>query len=215
MMSCHHPLTHALIGSGAFFSLGLAGGLHCVGMCGPLACLLGKPEERPLAALGLYHGARMAAYAAVGFTFAWLGQPLQPVLTWPVLAVVASLPLLAYGFWPRSWSPAFLQRIYAAGSRKIMAFPPTMRALSLGLLTPALPCGLLYAAAGAALSAPSPPLGAAWMLAFAAGTLPLLLLGQAGFVWAARSRDLNFVQGLRRASAVLAALTILFLSFLG
>lgn len=215
MMSCHHPLTHAIAGAGAFFSLGLAGGLHCVGMCGPLACLLGRPEERPVAALGLYHGGRMAAYAAVGFTFAWLGRPLQPILTWPVLAAVASVPLLLYAFWPRTWSPALLQRLYAGASRWVAALPPLRRALSLGLLTPALPCGLLYAAAGAALSAPSPLMGAGWMLAFAAGTLPLLLLGQAGFVWAARGRELGFVQGLRRASAVLAALTILFLSFLG
>lgn len=215
MLSCHHPLTHAIAGAGAFFSLGLAGGLHCVGMCGPLACLLGKPEERPVAALGLYHGGRLAAYATVGFTFAWLGRPLQPILTWPVLAAVASVPLLLYAFWPRSWSPAFLQRLYAGASRKVAALPPHRRALSLGLLTPALPCGLLYAAAGAALSAPSPLMGAGWMLAFAGGTLPLLLLGQAGFVWAARGRELGFIQGLRRASAVLAALTILFLSFLG
>jgi sulfite exporter TauE/SafE len=119
-----------------------------------------------------------------------------------VLAAVASVPLLLYAFWPRSWSPAFLQRLYALASRRVAALPPLRRALSLGLLTPALPCGLLYAAAGAALSAPSPLMGAGWMLAFAGGTA--FLLGQA-FVGPRRI----IIQDCG-ASAVLAALTILF-----
>lgn len=213
-MACHHLATDALAGSGAFFAFGLAGGLHCVGMCGPLACLLGKPEEQPLSRLGLYQGGRIAAYAVIGAFFAAVGRPWQPVLTWPVLAVIAALPLMAYAFFADAGAPGFLSKAYGAVARRLAPAPPALRALGLGLLTPLLPCGLLYAAAGAAVAAPSPLLGAAWMAAFAAGTLPLLALGQAGFAFAAQRRPQSFVLGLRRAAALLAAGTILALSFL-
>jgi sulfite exporter TauE/SafE len=214
MFACHHMLTHALAGSGAFFAFGLAGGMHCAGMCGPLACLLGRPEERPLARLGLYHSGRLLAYASIGALAAAAGRPLVPLLSWPVVAAVAALPLLAYAFWPRSWAPAFLGAWHNAAALRLGGLDPTLRALGLGLLTPGLPCGLLYAAAGAAITAPSWAVGAGWMASFGAGTLPILALGQGGFSWLA-GRGPGFIPFLRRASAALAAITILALSFLG
>jgi sulfite exporter TauE/SafE len=213
-MACHHMAAHALTGAGAFFALGLAGGMHCAGMCGPLACLLGRPEQQPWGVLGLYHGSRLAAYAAVGATFAALGSPLRPLLSWPVLALLAGLPLLAFAAFGSDGGPGFLTRWHAAGARRLAGLPPWMRGLGLGVLTPALPCGLLYAAAGGAISAPGPLVGAAWLLAFGAGTLPLLLLGQAGFSWAARRGSPRLQQGLRRGAALLAACTLIYLSFL-
>ena len=214
-MSCHHLLAHALAGSGAFFAFGLAGGLHCAGMCGPLACLLGRTDERPLFRLGLYHLGRLGAYAAVGATFAALGSPLRPILTWPVLAVLGALPLLAYAFWPRSWAWGLPAGWLSAANRGLGALPESLRSLGLGLLTPGLPCGLLYAAAGSAITAPGWAVGAGWMAAFAAGTFPALALSQGGFAWLGRRRSPAFVLGLRRATAVFAAGTILALSFLG
>jgi hypothetical protein len=206
---------HALTGAGAFAMLGLAGGLHCAGMCAPLACLLGRPEERPWPALSLYHGARLAAYAAVGAVFAWVGSPLRPLLSWPLLAAVAVVPLLAYALFGGDGGPAFLARWHAVGARRLTAWPPWLRALGLGALTPALPCGLLYAAAGGAVSAPDPAVGALWLLAFGGGTLPLLLLGQAGFSWAAATGSPLRLERLRRGAALLTACTLLYLSFLG
>lgn len=199
----------ATAGMLAFFTLGLAGGLHCLGMCGPLACLLGRPERTPLRSLGLYHGGRLAAYATVGALFASLGAPLRPVLTWPVLAVIGTVPLLLYALRPSAPSPLFLARAHAAGARRLRGLPPPARALGLGLLTPALPCGILYAAAGSAVAAPSAAVGALWMVAFAAGTLPLLVTGQFGFTWAAKVRGGAWVGGVRRAAALLAALTLI------
>lgn len=205
---------HGPAGALSMFLFGLAGGLHCVGMCGPLVCLFSRPEEQPLARLGLYHGGRLLAYASVGVAFGFIGAPLRPLLTWPVLAAIAAAPLLAYALWPRDWAPAWVAKFYAAGSRSLQALPPAGRALGLGLLTPALPCGLLYAAAATTLAAPSPWMGAAWMLAFALGTVPLLLLGQLGFSWAARQGGGRWMLPLRRASAVLAAATLIAFTFL-
>jgi hypothetical protein len=47
------------------------------------------------------------------------------------------------------------------------------------------------------------------MLAFASGTVPLLLLGQVGFSWAGQARGGAWVPALRRASALVAAATLL------
>lgn len=205
---------HGPAGALSLLVLGLVGSLHCLGMCGPLACLFSRPEENPGLHLGLYHGARLLAYAGVGAAIAALGAPLQPLLTWPLLAAVAVLPLLLWAAWPRDWAPAFLVRWHRASVLRLQGLPPAARALGIGLLTPALPCGLLYAAAAATVSAPSPAMGAAWMLAFGAGTLPLLALGQAGFVWAARRGQGRWATPLRRAGALLAAATLLYFAFL-
>ncbi|HXB97103.1 MAG TPA: sulfite exporter TauE/SafE family protein [bacterium] len=214
-MGCRHLQAQFLAGGGALFLLGLAGGLHCAGMCGPLACLLGQPERRPARVLALYHLARLAAYAALGAAFAALGAPLRPLLSWPLLALLAALPLAAYALLGDAFTPAWLARLHAAGARALAALPAGAAGLGLGLLTPLLPCGLLYAAAGCAVSAPSPGTGAAWLAAFGAGTLPWLLLGQAGYSWAQRTSRPALARGLRRGAAALAAASILFLSFLG
>lgn len=214
MEACAHHALHGPAGAASLFLLGLAGGLHCLGMCGPLACLFSRAEERPLARLGLYHAARLSAYAGLGLALGWLGAPLRPVLTWPLLAALAVAPLLAYALWPRDWAPAWIARLYAAGRRGLGGLSPAGRALGLGLLTPALPCGPLYAAALASLAAPSPWTGAAWMAAFGAGTLPLLALGQAGFAWGAGARGGRWARPLRRASAALAAATLVAFTFL-
>jgi sulfite exporter TauE/SafE len=214
-MGCQHLQAQVLGGGGALFALGLAGGLHCAGMCGPLACLLGRPERRPFRVLALYHLARLAAYAALGAAFAGLGAPLRPLLSWPLLALLAALPLAAYALLGDRFSPAWLARLHAAGARSLAALPAGLAGLGLGLLTPLLPCGLLYAAAGSAASAPNPLTGAAWLASFGAGTLPLLLLGQAGYSWAQRRASPGFAVGMRRGAALLAAISILFLSFLG
>jgi sulfite exporter TauE/SafE len=214
-MGCRHLQTQFLAGGSALFLLGLAGGLHCAGMCGPLACLLGRPERRPFRILALYHSARLAAYAGLGAAFAFLGAPLRPLLSWPILALLAALPLAAYGLLGDRFTPTWLTRIHAAGARALAALPSGVTGLGLGLLTPLLPCGLLYAAAGCAVSAPSPLAGATWMACFAAGTLPLLLLGQVGYSWVQLHASPGLASGLRRGAALAVATSILFLSFLG
>lgn len=213
MTGCAHHTLHGPAGAASLFLLGLTGGLHCLGMCGPLACLFSRADEQPLGRLALYHTGRLGSYATVGAAFAALGAPWRPLLTWPVLAALGVLPLLLWAWSPVDASPPWLEPLYRATSRRLRVWPPGARALALGLLTPLLPCGLLYAAAGAALGAPSPVLGAAWLAAFGAGTLPLLLLGQAGFVWTARLGGGRWTLPLRRATAVLSAATLLYFSF--
>jgi hypothetical protein len=215
MPSCHHPTGLLIAGFGSLFSLGLVGSLHCLGMCGPLSLLLTHDQGPRPGLLALYHLARLAAYAALGAAIWHLGAPLRLALPWPYLAALVSVPLLAYALFPALELPGFLGRWHAAAFRAIRHIPAASRALGLGFLTPLLPCGLLYAAAGYSLSAPNPLIAAAWMASFGAGTLPLLAAGQAGWTWFATLRQGSFALALRRVSALLAAGSVLALGWAG
>jgi sulfite exporter TauE/SafE len=174
-------------------------------MCGPLsAALCGASRIR----LALYHAGRLGAYAALGWLAARAGQPLRPLADGPWLVLLAALPLLAYALWPRDRALPGLGALLSAGLRRAQALPPAPRALGLGLLTPLLPCGLLYAALAGALAAPAPWQGSLWLLAFAGGTLPLLLLGHWGF-HAGSAWGGPWPLRLRRASAAAAGLSLL------
>ncbi len=58
--------------------LGLAGSLHCVGMCGPIALALPRPTNPGALIPGrlLYNIGRMLTYAGLGLLFGWMGQTL-------------------------------------------------------------------------------------------------------------------------------------------
>jgi sulfite exporter TauE/SafE len=217
-MSCEASSGFLAAGFGSLFGLGFFGSMHCLGMCGPLSCLAAsRGGEAPgLPALGLYHAGRAAAYALLGGALWGLAAPLRLSLPWPVLAWLAALPLLAYAYGVSWEAPAGLARRLAAWHAKALGFfgrfSATARALGLGLLTPLLPCGLLYAATSLSLSAPSRATAAAWMAAFALGTLPALALGQAGF---ARMSPRMGPLFLRRASAAAAAAAIMLFAFFG
>jgi hypothetical protein len=75
---------------------------------------------------------------------------------------------------PSARVPAGLQRILVAGQRLAIGLKPLPRALTIGLLTALLPCGWLYAFALIAAGTGSAGWGAAIMVAFWAGTVPVL-----------------------------------------
>jgi hypothetical protein len=185
---------------GASFLFALVHGLHCAGMCGPLV-LVAAPGAR--AALA-YHAGRIAAY---GFTGAVAGS-LSPLdggwLVPAVLAIALLLGATGSALHLRIPLPRLVQRSLAAALR----LPPDLRGLLVGLGTPLLPCGLLFAAYGAAFAAGSAPGGALVMLGLAFGSLPPLLLAH-GPLAALRTRlGPHGYATLRRAAAVSAALAL-------
>ncbi len=181
------------------FLTGLVGSAsHCAAMCGPFVLAqsgsamaqlpLGSGELRRLrgAALAPYHLGRALTYIALAVL---LATPLHLVerasqlrlvpafaLTMAALlfAVIAvgGLSRLAYG----ASLAAPLGRRLADMTRPLFAQPTGWHGLALGLLLGFLPCGLLYAAIGAAI-APADPLAAAMgMGLFTLGTFPMLWL---------------------------------------
>ncbi len=165
---------------------GLITSVHCVGMCGPIACgLSAMPagEHERLQAATSYHGARLSSYAIIGAICGSIGsQPLQwvfdsPAVILPWILVVLYLAF-AFGLEKRLPRPAGLLKFAARWRFKAAKLTPIRSGLVLGFLTPLLPCGPLYLLFGASLVSGSGSRGAEFALAFGLGTVPLLWLAQ-------------------------------------
>lgn len=169
----------------AAFLLGLAGGAHCLGMCGPLvtAYTEGRDGVVPHA---LFNAGRTTGYAVVGTLLGGLGALAFDAAA--VLAVAeparALAGLLAGAF------------IFLVGVRYLLGRPPAGvgvgglagRAVgrvqsfaegngiaAVGAAHALLPCPVLYPAFGYALVTGSPLQGGLALAALGAGTFPTLL----------------------------------------
>ncbi|MBK8703833.1 MAG: sulfite exporter TauE/SafE family protein [Saprospiraceae bacterium] len=172
------PLWTALI-------MGLAGSLHCVGMCGPLALSLPGRGGSVYAALGaslLYNTGRIATYSALGAIIGALGRVvwmagLQAYLGMAlgILLLLAALLSLNVEFALTRWAP--IQKLYRWVSSQ---FGAVFRRggwssyFYAGLLNGLLPCGLVYLAIAGAMTTSSWGASVAYMAFFGAGTLPLM-----------------------------------------
>jgi sulfite exporter TauE/SafE len=176
----------------------VVGSPHCAGMCGGIAAFCGGVGEcgarRSLVASAIYHGSRLASYAAVGALAGAFGTLLDAggalVGVQRVAAVAAGVAVAALGVAllarasgveaSRVPLPAWVRNALAAVHRAAAALPPARRALVIGLATPLLPCGWLWAFAAVAAGTGSVAGGALVMAAFWAGTVPVLAVVGAG-----------------------------------
>ena len=180
----------------AAFIGGLAGGVHCAGMCGGIVhALCAAPRGRDAVPsfqfLLSYNAGRIASYAVAGAMAGAIGLLTRaaPQLQ-PVLFALASVMLVALGLYLAGVLP-LMARIEAAGgwlwrriqpwTRRLLPVTTRTRALALGALWGWLPCGMVYMVLLTALALGSWWQGAAVMLAFGLGTLPNLL--GIGLMW--------------------------------
>lgn len=194
---------------------GLVTSVHCVGMCGPIACGLSampSSETERLIATSSYHAARLAAYAVIGAVCGAIGrQPLEWVFSSPAVLLpwVLVIVFLIFGFGlekklPRP--PALLK--WTARMRfHLGRLSPVRSGIALGALTPLLPCGPLYLLFGATLLTGSAARGAEFALAFGLGTVPLLWLAQHSM---GRLRKRYNLVPIQRSLALAAAFLIAF-----
>lgn len=203
-----------LYGFFAFFTFGFFGSLHCMGMCGPLSTLILHQKKKSLLPLGLYHLSRLIAYGLVGFLLFSLGTPLHGSLISPYLIWLVILPLLTYGFGFHFKPPALLLKFQTKILEQIKNIPLFLKPIFLGLLTPLLPCGLLYAAFAGSFNAPNSFAAIGWMMSFALGTLPLLFLSQWGWGWSMKKLSPQKISyGLRYLALITASVMIYFFFF--
>lgn len=195
---------------------GLVTSLHCVGMCGPLACSLMplKGERADAHAISsVYHLSRLASYTALGALAGGLGRaPLQwlnsDVLRWlPWVLVLFFLGLALR--WDR-WlpKPLLLGRLTLGISQWARRRTRMQAALALGCATPLLPCGPLYFIVALALLSGSALRGAEFMLAFGLGTVPLLWFAQSQFNWLRTKFSPVWIERIRVGLALITALLI-------
>lgn len=180
----------ALVGS--VFIAGLLGSVHCAGMCGSFACLAsgGDASHGParLRSTAAYNLGRLISYVALGAIAGAAGAGLDAAgeiagLARPA-AIVAGVLLLLWGLaslaaalglrLPLLEVPPALATRVARAVRVVQDRPPLIRALSVGALSAALPCGWLYAFVATSAAAGSALGGATVMAAFWLGTVPLL-----------------------------------------
>lgn len=198
--------------TGAAFVAGLVTSLHCVGMCGPLACGVLPVKAGPggkLAAVSGYHVARVFSYTAIGALAGALGRvPFELLTTSPArfLPWAAALFFLAVAFRLDRWvpKPAFLGSLMMRAGAVARAAPGPLGGAVLGFATPLLPCGPLYLLIGVAMFSGSVGKGAEFMLAFALGTIPLLWFVQNRFGWLQRRVSPLWISRVQRSTALAA-----------
>lgn len=195
---------------------GLLTSVHCVGMCGPIACsltILKKDENSRIGAATAYHAGRLISYTSIGAMLGAIGaKPLEffhhssfGFLPWVLVAVFVAI---AFGLEKKLPRPAFLDRWAARLRFKAMKISATRGGLAMGLATPLLPCAPLYIFFAACLATGSALRGAEFALAFAFGTVPLLWASQLGMQQLQLKLGPQWVKGIQKAVALLAALFI-------
>jgi len=192
---------------------GLAGSMHCIGMCGPIVLAL-PVGERSLSQFTIsrfiYHFGRVLTYAIMGIVAGTLGGRLLLPLFQQNLSIVAGaviiLSLVVRRFRGRLAvnTPAIgrlaqeLQRIIGDLLRERSL--PSLFAL--GMANGLLPCGLVYVAMTAAAVTANPVGGSLFMIGFGLGTVPAMV----GFSFFPR---LASVQLRSKINALLPAFTLL------
>ena len=182
------------------FLMGLAGGPHCLLMCGP-TCLGLSQMLKPSGALAkgasgltLFHIGRLLGYASLGGVMGaslqglgWLASHsavFQPV--WSLLHVAAAVLGLLLFFkaeqpaWLSDQAQVLWRRVSRSKGETVRSWGP-QGLLVLGLVWTFLPCGLLYSALSVAALSSNAWDGGLVMLAFAVGSTTVLVSGP--WVW--------------------------------
>ena len=163
--------------------LGLAGSLHCVGMCGPLALALPRPPGNLLAGRILYNAGRTVTYAAMGAVFGLLGQTLLVAGWQQGLSIAAGVLILAYllstwlgrGRWSMESTALRLVAPVQRALGRLLKHTSLGGLFTIGLLNGLLPCGLVYVALAGAAATGTALNGALFMAIFGLGTIPMML----------------------------------------
>lgn len=206
----------------SFFLTGLAGSLHCVGMCGPILLAFSRLlSGSSIVHHASYHVGRLWTYGLLGLLVGRAGMELREqsmVLGWqrPFGVVVSTLVilsgLLALGLIP---GPRLNPGVGGCAQRPpkwlsgLASDPRWAARLLLGAVMGLLPCGMVYAMLLVASALPTPIHAAFGMVCFGLGTLPALALVVLGSRWAPRSLILR---GPRLASFMLVGIGVFMLS---
>lgn len=179
------------------FLIGLAGGVHCMAMCGGIVAALNlraplqSPGKRAIGGLGrplVYSAGRVTSYACAGAIAGAAGgvgllyDDVMPARI--ALLVVANGLVILLGLYLAGLGTSVLalERVGSVVWRgmtrlgaRIAPARTWPRSLAVGLAWGWIPCGLVYSALATALVSGSAARGAMVMTAFGLGTLPNLL----------------------------------------
>lgn len=196
--------------------MGLAGGPHCIAMCGAACAGIGQAAgPNKTSAMWLFQVGRVLGYSALGSLAAasmqglgWLtvqSAALRPVWTlFHVATFVLGALLLVKAEQP-IWLEQAGKKIWQ-GARLLAAGRGRGAPLAIGALWAFLPCGLLYSALLVAALTGSALEGAAVMALFALGTSVSMMAGP--WLWLRLRGSSSGALGMRLAGFALAASSV-------
>ncbi len=185
--------------AGVAFLQGLAGSLHCAGMCGPFVHSLNSRGSSLIINI-VYNFGRSLSYVGIGLILGLAGSGVNAFFASPVAAVLGGLLIAYFGLtylfpgrlgarWfmhlPAGFARFFGRLLGRAGDGEPSATANIVPSFLFGLVSGLLPCGLLYPAYALALSSGGILSSAGIMFAFSLGTYPALLaVGlSSGMIW--------------------------------
>jgi uncharacterized protein len=180
----------------AAFMIGLLGSTHCIGMCGGIvgALTMGLSEttrQSPLKLLPYlltYNIGRLFSYSLAGLIIGLLSSSMSDFFQigrFPIGGIVGGLFMVALGIYIGGWLQTMAPlerlgghfwRLIEPIGRRFMPVKSPVQALGLGFIWGWLPCGLVYSTLALAATSANAVNSAMLMLAFGAGTLPMLLV---------------------------------------
>jgi sulfite exporter TauE/SafE len=164
-------------------TMGLAGSLHCAGMCSPLAIAIGQANAAGFRKRALYNLGRILTYGLLGIGAGMIGYVLPLARLQDPLSVILGIILLTMAcsgvtglripFLNNAVSrfTGMLRMMFA----KFIQRKNAGAMLLLGSLNGLLPCGLTFLALSFSLTLGTPAEGFAFMFTFGIGTLPVML----------------------------------------
>lgn len=161
--------------------MGLAGSLHCAGMCSPLAMALTRNKPFVWSSI-LYNSGRVLVYALLGTLAAAFGSLFHLAPYQQMVSLFLGIAFLLFGLGVGSVRVPYI----GVGINKFTIFLKRMFGLVisqksgaatflLGMINGLLPCGLTYIALSACLILPGAVDGFSFMLFFGLGTWPVMI----------------------------------------
>lgn len=176
------------------FLVGLAGGVHCVGMCGGIASAFSFAIPKGASHgpyIASYNIGRILSYTVAGGITGYLGSlftssVVTGLLILQTLSIVFLILLALYiselykGLIYFEKAGAKLWRYIAPLAKSLIPFKSPFHTLAYGMIWGWLPCGLVYSALTWALASGSLLQGGIFMFCFGLGTLPALIATSMG-----------------------------------
>ena len=165
----------------AAIMMGLAGSMHCAGMCSPLAMAVTRSRPFVISNL-LYNSGRIFVYAILGLIAASAGSFVHLNSYQQIISVMLAVGFLLAGFNMTSMKIPFLERGMAKANSKLkrafgefLGRKSNVSTFILGMINGMLPCGLTYMALSACLILPKASDGFLFMMLFGFGTWPMMI----------------------------------------
>ncbi|MCH2174388.1 MAG: sulfite exporter TauE/SafE family protein [Lentisphaeria bacterium] len=169
------------------FILGLAGSIHCIAMCGPIAMALSVNEsfrKQHLKLAFIQNIGRIFTYTIMGIGIGFIGKQVAIFRFQQTTSIIVGSMLLGFMICPKRFKQSLgnLLQLSYVGAVYRRLWKPLLKDIGigksflLGTLNGLLPCGLLYGALIIAATTASPFKSGIFMFVFGLGTFPSMFM---------------------------------------